>query len=93
MLIEECDVPACSVLDRRLVEAAFFRDAYRLPLARSPQSSVVDIFFGIFDHHPLWMRRLLLLRNKVSCLGGMEMATAAEIMAPDMKQSGGLGDK
>ena len=52
MLIEACDVPA-----------AFFRDAYRLPLAQSPQASVVEIFFGVFGHHPLCMKRVLLLRN------------------------------
>jgi hypothetical protein len=28
MSIEECEVPASSVLERRLVEAAYFRDAY-----------------------------------------------------------------
>lgn len=93
LLIEECDVPARSVLDARVVKAAFFRDAYRLPLAQSPQAGVVDIFFGVFGHHPLWMKRVLLLRNHLAALCGLEVAAAAEIMKPDTKQSWAVGDK
>ena len=93
MLIEECDVPARSMLDRRVVEAAFFRDAYRLPLAQLPQRGVVDIFFGVFGHHPLWLKRVLVRRNHLAALCGMEVAAAAEIMAPDTKHNWAGSDK
>jgi len=28
---------------------------------------IVDVFFGIFAHHPLWMKLVLIVRNKVGC--------------------------
>ena len=67
MRIEECEVPSLSVLDRRLIEAAFFRDSYRTPLTHA-QASVVEIFFAVFGHHPLWMKIVLIARNRVASL-------------------------
>ncbi|WP_198082653.1 DUF2867 domain-containing protein [Variovorax sp. E3] len=92
MPIEECDVPDLSVLDRRVVDAAFFRDSYRTPLAHT-QASVIEIFFGVFGHHPLWMKRMLIARNRVASLCGLDAATASEIMRPDVKRSYNVGEK
>lgn len=90
--IEECDVPAVSVLDRRIVDAAFFRDAYRAPLTRS-QATVVEIFFGVFGHHPWWMKRVLIARNRVASFCGLDAAAASEIMKPVVRESYAVGDK
>lgn len=92
MPIEECNVPLCSVLDRRLVDAAFFRDSYRTPLTH-PQASVVEIFFGVFGHHPLWLKRVLIVRNRVASFCGLDAATVSEIMKPEVKRSYIVGDK
>jgi Protein of unknown function (DUF2867) len=92
MCIEECDVPSLSVLDRRLIEAAFFRDSYRAPLAHA-QASVVDIFFGVFGHHPLWMKSILIARNRVASFCGLDAASVSEIMKPEVKRSYNVGDK
>jgi Protein of unknown function (DUF2867) len=92
MPIEECDVPSLSVLDRGLVEAAFFRDAYRTPLIHA-QASVVEVFFGVFGHHPLWMKSILIARNRAASLCGLDAATAAEVMTPRVKRSYNVGDK
>lgn len=92
MQIEECDVPHLSALNRRLVEAAFFRDAYRAPLIRT-QASVVEIFFGVFGHHPLWMKCILIARNRVASLCGLDAATCCEIMKPEIKGNYTVGDK
>jgi hypothetical protein len=92
MPIEACDVPILSVLDRRVIDAAFFRDSYRVSLTR-PRASVVDIFFGVFGHHPLWMKRLLILRNHVAALCGLDASSASEIMRPEVKPSYRVGDK
>jgi len=92
MQIEECDVPSLSVLDRRLVEAAFFRDSYRTPLTHA-QASVVEIFFAVFGHHPLWMKIILIARNCVASLCGLHAPTASEIMKPQMQRSYDVGDK
>jgi len=92
MQIEECEVPSLSVLDRHLVEAAFFRDSYRMPLTHT-QASVVEIFFGVFGHHPLWMKSILIARNRVALLCGLDAATVSEIMKPEVKRSYNVGDK
>ena len=92
MQTEECDVPRLSVLDRRLVEAAFFRESYRTPLIHT-QASVVEIFFAVFGHHPLWMKRILIARNRLASLCGLDAPTASEIMKPEVKPSYNVGDK
>ena len=92
MQIEECDFPYRSVLDRRLIEAAFFKDSYRTPLTRA-QASVIEIFFGVFGHHPMWMKSILIARNRVASLCGLEAATSSEIMKAEMKGDYQVGDK
>jgi len=92
MSVTECDIPSASVLDRRLIEAAYFRDSYRAPLSRT-RASVVDIFFGIFAHHPLWMKILLIVRNRIASFCGLDAPTASEIINIEIKSSYGVGDK
>ena len=65
MTIVECDIPSVSVLDRRQVEAAYFRDSYCAPLSRA-RAGVVDIFVAIFAHHPMWTKILLIVRNRIA---------------------------
>jgi hypothetical protein len=84
MNVVECDVPSGSVLSRELIERAYFRDSYRAPLSRS-ELGIVDIFFGIFAHHPLWVKLLLIVRNKVASL-------AAAMRDAQSIRSDGLGD-
>jgi hypothetical protein len=92
MQIEECEVPSLSVLDRHLVEAAFFKDSYRTSLTHA-QASVVEIFFGVFGHHPLWIKSILIARNRVASLCGLDAATSSEIMKAEMKGTYKVGDK
>jgi Protein of unknown function (DUF2867) len=92
MGIVACEVPALSVLDRRLVEAAFFHDSYRAPLSRA-RAGVVEVFFAIFGHHPKWMKLVLVLRNRLASCFGLEVPTTAEIMRPQVKASYRVGDK
>ena len=79
MSVVESDVPRHSALGKDLIERADFRDAYRAPLRRL-DLSVVDIFFGIFAHRPDWMNLLLIARNKVAGLAGLEVPTTFEII-------------
>jgi len=92
MTVVECDIPSASVLDRRLIEAAYFRDSYRAPLSRT-RASVVDIFFGIFGHHPMWMKILLIVRNRIASFCGLDAPTASEIINLEIKSSYAVGDK
>jgi hypothetical protein len=72
MRVVESDVPRHSALGNDLIERADFRDAYRAPLSRS-DLSVVEIFFGIFAQRPGWMNLMLIARNKVAALAGLEV--------------------
>ena len=92
MSFVKCDIPANSVLDRRLIEAAFFRDSYRVPLCRV-QATVVDIFFGIFGHHPVRMKIILIVRNRVASYCGLDAPSAFEILHPMRKSCYSTGDK
>lgn len=91
MSIVECEVPNTSLLARDVVVAAYFRDSYRAPLGQ-PNASVVDIFIGIFGHHPVWMKQVLIARNHFASLSGLDVAMASEIMNPVAKRSYQVGD-
>jgi hypothetical protein len=90
--VVECEVPSSSILDRRLVEAAYFRDSYRAPLARTGVP-IVEVFFSIFGHHPAWMKLLLLVRNRIASFCGLDAPTASEILNLEVKSSYSVGEK
>lgn len=92
MAIVKCDIPLFSVLDRSWIEAAYFRDAYRAPLHRS-RATVIDLFFGIFGHHPMWMKTLLVVRNHIASFCGLDAPTASEIIHVERKVSYRVGHK
>jgi hypothetical protein len=92
MHVVECDVPSGSALSRDLIRNAYFHDSYRARLAR-PELGIVDIFFALFGHAPLWMKLLLIVRNAAARLVGLEAPTVAEIMQPKVQKAYGVGDK
>jgi hypothetical protein len=92
MLVVECDVPSTSVLSHELIRNAYFHDSWRAPLTR-PQLGIVDIFFALFGHTPLWMKLLLIARNAVARVAGLEAPTATEIIKPEIRQAYSVGDK
>jgi Protein of unknown function (DUF2867) len=92
MHVFQCDVPSVSALSRDLIRNAYFHDSYRAPLARL-ELGIVDIFFALFGHTPLWMKLLLIVRNAVARLVGLEVPTVAEIMKPGVKETYSVGEK
>jgi hypothetical protein len=92
MDVVECDVPSASMLSRELIEGAYFRDSYRAPLSRK-ELGIVDVFFGIFAHQPLWMKLILIVRNKVASLAGLDAPTASEIFHVEIKDRYVVGEK
>ena len=92
MSVVETDVPRHSALGKDLIERADFRDAYRAPLSRS-DLSVVDIFFGIFAHRPGWMNLMLIARNKVVALAGLQVPTTSEIVNMEKRDRYSVGEK
>ena len=92
MHVTECDVPSDSTLDRALIDSADFRDSYEVRLNRS-ELGIVDIFFAIFAHLPLLLKILLIVRNAVASLIGLEAPTASEILHIEIKDHYAVGDK
>jgi hypothetical protein len=92
MHVVECDAPAGSVLDRDAVSRAYFHDSWRAPLTR-PGAGIVDIFFALFGHTPLWMKVLLIVRNAIAKLFGLDVPTVGEIMRPAVRSEYRVGDK
>ncbi|MHB8270387.1 DUF2867 domain-containing protein [Bradyrhizobium sp.] len=92
MHVVECDVPSGSALSPDLISNAHFHDSYRAPLVR-PELGIVDVFFALFGHTPLWMKSLLIVRNAAARLVGLEAPTVAEIMQPRMRETYSVGDK
>ena len=92
MNVVECDVPSGSMLSRELIQHAYFRDSYRVSLSRR-ELGVVDVFFAIFAYRPLWMKLLLIARNKVASLAGLDAPTASEILHVEIKDRYVVGEK
>jgi hypothetical protein len=92
MQVIECDVPASSALSRDLIDNSHFHDSYRAPLAR-PELGIVEVFFALFGHTPIWIKLLLIVRNAAARLVGLEAPTVAEIMRPRVREAYGVGEK
>ncbi|MDB5957466.1 DUF2867 domain-containing protein [Ramlibacter sp.] len=86
----ECGLPATSMLDRQWVAAAYYQDSYCAPLSQ-PGAAVVDIFQGIFAHHPPWMKAALILRNWIVFFFGLDAAAASEVLKFQVKGSNAVG--
>ncbi|MFB9267102.1 DUF2867 domain-containing protein [Bradyrhizobium erythrophlei] len=92
MHVVECDCPSDSALGREIVERAYFHDSYRAVLTR-PDLGIVDVFFALFGHTPFWMKLLLIVRNAIAGLVGLETPTVGEIMNPAIRSEYRVGDK
>jgi hypothetical protein len=92
MYAVECEVPPGSALSCELIEQAYYRDAYRVPLRRR-ELGVVDVFFAIFAHHPLSMKLLLIIRNKLVALIGLNGSTASEVLDIKIRSHYAVGEK
>ena len=92
MSVNECEIPAGSMLTRDLNGKSTFQDCYRMPLAR-PELGIADIFAALFGHKPWWVKGLLIARNAAAKLAGLEAPTVAEIMHPIFKADYRVGEK
>jgi hypothetical protein len=92
MHVIECDVPSTSALSRDLIDSCYFHDSYRAPLAH-PELGIVEVFFALFGHTPIWMKLLLIIRNAAARLVGLEAPTVAEIMEPRIREAYSAGEK
>ena len=92
MSVIECDVPSSSMLDRDLIARCYFHDSYRVRLSRT-DLGMADIFFAVFGHKPVWIKLILVARNAVAGLAGLEVPTVAEIINPEVRSAYRVGEK
>jgi Protein of unknown function (DUF2867) len=92
MKLVECEIPYASALDREFIESAYFTNCYRVSLDRKG-ISVVDIFFAIFAHHPIWLKGILMVRNRIASLCGLDAADASEMLHFEKRNKYHVGDK
>ena len=92
VIVEECELPSGSVLDHRLINTAYFEDSYRAAMSRKG-ASVIEVFHAVFAHHPKWIKIVLVIRNRIAVLCGIEAPTTSEIMRPTLKSSYAIGEK
>jgi hypothetical protein len=92
MSVIECDVPPSSMLDRDLIARSYFQDSYRVRLSRT-DLGMADIFFAVFGHKPVWIKLMLVARNAVAGLAGLEVPTVTEIISPEVKHAYRVGEK
>lgn len=91
-IVSECEFPSVSAVDHRLVDTAYFQDSYRATMSREGDG-VIEIFHAIFAHHPTWIKVVLVIRNRIAGLCGLEAPDTSEIMSPTFKNSYAVGEK
>ena len=90
-IVAECDFPPQSLMDRRWVSAAYFRDSYRVAI-RSTAATPISIFHAVLAHHPWWIKAVLIVRNRFVILCGLSAPTPAEAVSPAVKESYCVGE-
>jgi hypothetical protein len=92
MPVIECDLPPASALSRDATGNAYFHDSYRAPLTRE-NLGIVEVFFALFGHTPIWMKLILIIRNAAARVVGLEAPTVDEIMKPVARSEYRVGEK
>jgi hypothetical protein len=90
-LFTEGLIPPESSLDHSKVAAAWFSDSYQAVLTK-PTISVADLFEAVLGHHPRWMKKLLILRNRIAARAGLDVASGDMIQNFERKQYYAVGD-
>ena len=67
-------------------------DSYEAPLRRH-DFGMTEIYLALFDHHPLWAKRLLALRNRIVVPLGLRASTAADVESSAPKTTYVVGEK
>jgi hypothetical protein len=91
MRAQACGVPELSSIGQSVIDAAFFCDAYRVALTKQ-DAGVIDIYFSVFGHHPAWMKRVLIMRNRLAAAAGLATAPDVDILHPVRRTSYQVGD-
>jgi hypothetical protein len=89
--IIETVIPKTSRIDPASVRTAYFQDSYQVSLGNSGLD-LPGIFFGIFGHHPWWVKALLTFRNRIAGYCGLAVPVHAQIWHPTRQPAYKVGD-
>lgn len=90
MIVSTTQVPTGSLL-HPAQPGAWFRDCHTIPL-RQPGLAMPQLFHAVFSHHPSWLKRLLILRNRLAARAGLAVPPAEAILAPTHRPTYRVGD-
>ncbi len=89
--VSESLLPEQSAIDRRMVDGAHFKDAYRVSLSKD--AAAVQVFQAVFAHHPWWMKLVLIVRNVLASAVGLATPSMAEVLHPTFASGYAVGQK
>lgn len=90
IVVELDRVPAESRI-AAAAEHAYFSESFAVP-CNCPDMTMPAAFFAVFGHHPLWLKCLLITRNAVARLFGLEVADAESILRPVRQPAYRIGE-
>jgi len=65
-----------SALSREMIGNAYSTISYRAADARG--LGIVEVFFALFGHTPIWMKLILIVRNAAARVFGLEAPTVTK---------------
>jgi hypothetical protein len=90
VIVTTCELPPHSAIDPRIARQASYAESYSVPLTHA--TSVVDVFFAVFGHHPAWLKGLLLVRHRIGSWFGLGAAATSDILNPTRRNAYRPGD-
>ena len=90
-VVAECEFPSQSLIDRRWVDRAYFRDSYRFPI-RGGDATPIAIFHAVLAHHPWWIKAILIMRHRIAALCGLAVPTLSAVLRPAINDSYRVGE-
>ncbi len=92
VIVKERDFPIATVIDVHFLARAHYKDSYFVAV-EDESAGPIALFHAVFGHRPTWMKLILVARNGLATLAGLEAAKASEIMRPQVQEHYEVGGK
>jgi hypothetical protein len=89
--VETWTAPRHSAIGASRIDGADFECAHRVPLVK-PDIAVTDIFHAIFAHRPFWLKRMLLVRNRIAASCGLETSSDEDVLRIGRRTAFAVGE-
>lgn len=90
MTVKACRMPEASVLAQG-TGTYYYTDSYKAPLSR-PELSIHELYYGVMGHFPPWVKALMMARNRIVRLWGLQGATDDQLSKMELKPEYAVGD-